>query len=130
MKKTICVDLDGVLATYNGWKGVDHIGEPLPGAVEFTRKLSEFADVVIFTTRCNPEINKPEVAHLLVNRVRKWLDKHGFTYADIYASQGKPIASAFIDDRAISCQPQEHGGVAFDIATELAMAATRESPCP
>ena len=102
MKKTVCVDLDGVLAFYNGWKGVDHIGDPRPGAVEFTRALSLIADVVIFTTRCNEEMNRPEKAHLLVNRVKAWLDLHGFQYADVYAGQGKPIAAAYIDDRAIA----------------------------
>jgi len=80
MKKTVCVDMDGVLATYHGWRGVEEIGDPLPGAVEFTKKLAEKFDIVIFTTRCNPEINKPEAAHLLVNRVKDWLDKHGFVY--------------------------------------------------
>jgi hypothetical protein len=108
MKKNVCVDLDGVLADYSkGWQGVEVIGDPIPGAVEFTKSLSEFADVVVFTTRCNPEVNKPEAAHLLVNRVREWLDKHGFRYADIYCGTGKPIASAYIDDRAITCRPQE-----------------------
>ena len=26
----IGVDLDGTLAHYDGWKGVDHIGDPVP----------------------------------------------------------------------------------------------------
>lgn len=118
MKKTICVDLDGVLAQYDGWKGVDHIGDPIPGAVDFTKELSQLGDVVIFTTRCNPEVNKPSAVHLLVNRVREWLDRHGFEYADIYAGTGKPIASAYIDDRAIRCRPQETGGLAYVSAAE------------
>jgi hypothetical protein len=107
MKRTVCVDLDGVLAKYDGWKGVDHIGDPIPGAVEFTKALSELCDVVIFTTRCNPEVNKPEAVHLLVNRVRAWLDAHGFAYADIYAGTGKPIAVAYVDDRAVVCRPEK-----------------------
>lgn len=57
MKKTVCVDLDGVLSEYKGWQGVEKIGPPIPGSQEFTRKLSLVADVVIFTTRCNPEQN-------------------------------------------------------------------------
>ena len=27
---TIAVDLDGTLARYDGWKGIDHIGDPIP----------------------------------------------------------------------------------------------------
>jgi len=55
MKKSVCVDLDGVLAQYDGWKGVEHIGDPIPGAVQFTKKLQEVARVVIFTTRTNAD---------------------------------------------------------------------------
>lgn len=118
MKKTVCVDLDGVLAKYDGWQGVDHIGDPLPDAVRLTQELSKFADVVIFTTRCNPEVNKPEHTSLLVSRVRRWLDKHGFEYADIYCGIGKPIASAYIDDRAIQYRPQD-GHLVEDIIKDV-----------
>jgi hypothetical protein len=105
-RKTVAVDLDGVLADFSkGWQGVDVIGDPIPGAVEFTRRLSVFADVLIWTTRCNPEIGRGEGVQLLRNRVRDWLDKHGFFYADIWTGVGKPIAAAFIDDRAVTCRP-------------------------
>lgn len=117
-KKTVAVDLDGVLAQYDGWKGVDHIGDPIPGAVEFTQALSEFCDVLIYTTRCCEEINTPEKAHLLVNRVRAWLDANGFAYAAIWSGQGKPIAVAYVDDRGISCRPQEDE-TAFSVALHL-----------
>ena len=30
----IGVDLDGTLAIYTGWKGCDHVGEPIPPMVE------------------------------------------------------------------------------------------------
>jgi hypothetical protein len=50
--KTVCVDLDGVLAAYSGWKGIEHIGDPLPGAVEFTHAVAEFARVLVYTSRC------------------------------------------------------------------------------
>lgn len=108
-RKSVCVDLDGVLAQYDGWKGVDYFGDPIRGAAAFTEALAEIADVVIFTTRCNPEVNKPEAVHLLVNRVRDWLDKHGFMYHHIYDGVGKPIASAYIDNKAIRVRPQLDG---------------------
>ncbi len=110
MKKTICVDFDGVLADYTqGWHGVDHFGDPIPGAVEFTKELSKFAEVVVFTCRCSGDLHSGLAPHLLTNAVRAYLDKHGFEYASVYAGTGKPIASAYIDDRAIFCDPQ-HGG--------------------
>lgn len=104
MKKTICVDLDGVLADYSqGWQGIDHIGDPLPGAVEFVKKLNKLGRVVIFTCRCNPAVNKDVImaeAHVAV-----WLVKHDFEYDEICTERGKPIASAYIDDRAVYCNP-------------------------
>ena len=107
MRKTVCVDLDGVLASYkDGWKGVDHFGDPIPGAVEFTKALAAKCDVVIHTCRCNPEVNKPEAASLLGNRVRAWLDEHGFAYHDVFTGTGKPIAAAYVDDRAVVCVPE------------------------
>ncbi|HYF52199.1 MAG TPA: hypothetical protein VEJ63_22520 [Planctomycetota bacterium] len=112
----VCVDLDGVLATYDGWKGLDFTGLPLPGAAEFTRKLSEFAEIVIFTTRCSVEPHRDELgeptrpasdlAPRLLHNVRYWLEKYKFTFDEIYVGQGKPIASAYVDDRAVFCGPQ------------------------
>lgn len=108
MRRTICVDMDGVLASYrDGWQGVDTIGAPIPGAREFLHRLREHYDVVIFTTRCNPEVNRPEQPHLLANRVRDWLDEHDMPYDAIYTGVGKPIAAAYVDDRAVLCRPED-----------------------
>jgi hypothetical protein len=35
-----------------------------------------------------------------------WLEKHKFPFTDVYTGQGKPRAAAFIDDRAVNCNPQ------------------------
>lgn len=106
MRKVVCVDLDGTLADYTGgWRGLNQIGDPLPGAVEFTKQLAEFADIVIFTCRCGEETAGKRAPHLAANIVRDWLDKHGFVYHDIFVGQGKPIASAYVDDRAVYCDP-------------------------
>jgi len=105
-RKTVCVDVDGTLAQYDAFEGVDTIGAPLPGAVEFTRKLSRVADVMIYSTRASAYENHGYNEQELVSKLKAWLDKHGFSYAAIYAGPGKPRASAYIDDRAVSCRPQ------------------------
>lgn len=54
----IGVDLDGTLAHYDGWKGADHIGEPVPAMVERVKRwLAEGKTVKIMTARvyCPPE---------------------------------------------------------------------------
>ena len=87
MKPTICLDFDGVLNIYKGYKGED-TGELRPGAREFLEKLSKEYNVIIFSVRPFPQ-------------VVKWLYKHdlaGYVY-DV-TSQKLP-AHAYIDDRAL-----------------------------
>lgn len=46
------MDLDGTLAVYDGWKGADHIGEPVPLMLDRVKKwLAEGKAVKIFTAR-------------------------------------------------------------------------------
>lgn len=48
----IGVDLDGTLAHYTGWKGTDHIGEPIPPMVSRVKNwLRDGKRVKIFTAR-------------------------------------------------------------------------------
>ena len=134
-KPTICLDLDGVLAEFHGWLGIEHIGEPIQGAVAFTRELSKFARIVIYSTRMKeypgqtpapPGASDPDRRPVLalVEIVRRWLDEHGFVYDEIYAGQGKPFFAAMIDDRAITCRPQESHTPEFEYQFALAAAAT------
>jgi hypothetical protein len=109
MKKTVMVDLDGTLADYSeGWQGLEHIGDPIPGSKDFLTELSKFATVVIYTTRCCEGLNgrNGKSAKELQDIIRVWLKKHDMPYDDVYAGQGKPIASCYIDDRAVYCAPQ------------------------
>ena len=107
-RRRVCVDLDGVLAKYDKWKGIDHFGAPIPGALEFMKKLQKFAEITIFTSRCAQDVlegSRITPGQLRV-KVIEWLEKHGFPYTDVYIGQGKPRAAAFIDDRAVHCNPQ------------------------
>ncbi len=53
-------DLDGTLAKYDGWKGIDHIGEPVKPMVELIRRMHDEGKVVkIMTARVAPK-KKPE----------------------------------------------------------------------
>lgn len=115
-RKSVCVDLDGVIAHYEGWKGVKTIGDPIPGAREFLQRLIQNYNVVIHTTRANPVINKEELlkyaekyglglsslqcARMILTR---WFRKHNMPYSSIWTGHGKPKAMAYIDDRALGC---------------------------
>jgi hypothetical protein len=71
MKGWIGVDLDGTLAEYDGWKGENHIGKPIPLMVDRVKKwIAEGKEVKIFTARVwryNPDIE---------DVIQKWCIKH------------------------------------------------------
>jgi hypothetical protein len=103
-KLTVCVDLDGVLAHYDGWKGEACIGAPLPGAKEFVAALREKYRVVLFTTRCKADPfgdGEHRSVSKAVTVINAWLEKHGIEVDEIYHGQGKPMAAAYVDDRAV-----------------------------
>jgi len=83
----IAVDLDGTLARYDGWKGIEHIGEPIAPMVERVKRwLSEGREVRIFTARVDGgEVaismgDQNGVAHRDIPQVKwvieKWCIKH------------------------------------------------------
>lgn len=93
----IGVDLDGTLAFFDGWKGNDHIGQPIPLMLERVKKwLNDGKAVKCFTARAaNPE-NIPYV--------REWLDKYGLHSLDITCIKDQYMTE-FWDDRAIQVKP-------------------------
>ena len=103
---SVCIDLDGVLARWEPWRGVTKFGKPIRGAAEFTRRISGFVRVVIYSCRGNVELGQGRPAEELRDLMKRWLDKHGFAYHEIWIGQGKPIATAYIDDRAVVCRPE------------------------
>lgn len=87
MKKTVCVDFDGVLNEYKGYNERD-LYSPKPFAEDFLNKLSQEYEVVIHTSRVN-------------KRVEKWLERNGLDKYISKVTSKKVPAIAYIDDRAI-----------------------------
>jgi hypothetical protein len=108
-KQTVAVDLDGVLAQYMSWRGVEHIGDPIFGASSFLKELRKNFFVMIFTCRCSAAFNPGYDEATLRKHVEDWLHKWGLEYDAVYAGQGKPLATAYVDDRAVNCQPMKSG---------------------
>ena len=88
-KKTIALDIDGVLAQHSkGAFQAGQIGDPVPGALEFVQRLLDNDyKVVIYSARP-------------VGLIYQWLNQHKFPSLQI--SEGKPVASCYVDDRAIT----------------------------
>lgn len=134
-RKMIAVDLDGTLAKYDGWKGISHIGDPFPGAREFMDKLCDRFHVVVYTTRTNYRVNKrpdtiknaissKEWARGLKRKIEEWLLGNCIPCHEVYDGNGKPMAAAFVDDRAVPCSgnPDEaEYGRMLTAATALAL---------
>jgi hypothetical protein len=115
-KPRVCLDVDGVLADRTYGRGAEDLGEPIPGAVEFTRALAERAEVVIHSARLSGEESTSAAGRKAEGRLRDWLDHHGFAYQSIASGVGKPVASAYVDDRGVSCRPMDDGPRAFEDA--------------
>lgn len=109
-QKTVAIDVDGVLASYDGWRGLDHYGEPIAGAVAFTQRLREAGwKIIIHTCRMN-RIGQPiPTLGQLIKPLRAFLKQHGFAYDEIWHREGKPIAHAYVDDRAVSAEHNVEG---------------------
>lgn len=92
----VLVDLDGTLATYNGFKGNDHIGAPIPAMVKRVKDwLANGTKVIIFTARAHdPDAIPP---------VREWIKEH-IGQALPVTDRKDPRARAIYDDRAVTVQ--------------------------
>lgn len=99
--KTLAVDFDGVIHRYsNGWQNGKIYDSVVPGAKETLEELyNEGYKILIYSTRCNDEYW--EDGDDRVTDVAVYLDKHNIKYHDIHTG-GKPKATMYIDDRAIS----------------------------
>ena len=84
-----CVDLNGVLDAYTGWKGARHFDPPRPGARAFLDALAARGfRIVVFTTR-------------YADDVWAWLRQYGLADRITEVTDRKPAAHVFIDDRAV-----------------------------
>jgi len=85
-KKTIMIDLDGVLDNYTVY--TDEIPDIKNGAKEFVKKLSENYELILFTTRNS----KQAVEWLQSNKIDKYFKN---------VTNVKNPAYIYIDDRAL-----------------------------
>jgi hypothetical protein len=91
-KPIVCVDLDGVLNQFDGFRGGEYFHPPQIGAGAFLERLNELGfEVVVFTVRWAPH-------------VEAWLDEHGLARFVARVTDRKPPAHVFVDDRAVCFQ--------------------------
>lgn len=95
-KGHILVDLDGTLAQYDGWKGVEHIGEPIQTMLARVRSwVKQGIEVRIFTARaCDPK----SIPH-----IQKWCKFHVGKVLKVTNSKDYSTIEIW-DDRAVAVQ--------------------------
>lgn len=93
MAKWIGVDLDGTLARYDGWKGPDHIGEPVPIMMQRVKTwLRRGKTIKIFTARASVSEQIPPV--------KAWLKKHGLPDLEVTNTKDFDMEELW-DDHAV-----------------------------
>jgi hypothetical protein len=101
----IGVDLDGTLARYEGWSGVEHIGEPIAPMVARVRQwIAEGRDVRIFTARIASR-NAQEL-YAAIDAIEKWCARHIGTVLPITNIKDFAMTQLW-DDRAVQVVPNE-----------------------
>lgn len=103
VKSVIACDLDGTLAEYNGWKGIDHIGDvikPVRDAIYNAQKKG--SEVWIFTARVSDESDH-DYASLVIS---KWLANNKINVMGITSTKHK-FFTEFWDDRAFQVVKNE-----------------------
>lgn len=107
---TIAVDLDGVLFKiyWGNEQGmvfdINKFGEVIPGAREGMKALKKAGFyLIVHTCRTNPELNRTACCSVveLQRAVELKLKEVDIPFDEVFIGIGKPVASAYIDDRAI-----------------------------
>lgn len=127
-KPWVGFDLDGTLAHYDDWKGIDNIGEPIaPMVARIQRMHSDGTVVKIMTARVAPRMLDGVMSeqYMVVDGVTKfahdfiaeWCQKYlGFVPEIVY--QKDPLMVDLYDDRCHQVEPNT--GVLIEESYELA----------
>lgn len=106
----IAVDLDGTLAHYDGWKGPEHIGLPVPKMMRRVKRwIEQGEEVVIFTARLACE---GEEANMAAHHIRRWLVDQGLPGSMEVTCIKKMNFEVMFDDRAVHVE--KNTGIIYD----------------
>lgn len=130
MSGWIGVDLDGTLAHYDGWKGSDHIGAPVPAMLARVKAwLADGHEVRIFTARVwplyeagafdtarfladNPWKCRTRDAALAVVHIQEWCKQHVGRVLPITCVKDFGMVELW-DDRCVQVRPNTGEPVAL-----------------
>lgn len=100
-RRNIAIDFDGVIHTFDkGWYDGTCYGEPIEGAVDAIKKISENYDIIVFTGKALPDrplVNGNTGKQLVI----KWLEDYNLMQYIKEVTYVKPRAEYYIDDKGI-----------------------------
>lgn len=102
--KNIAVDFDGVIHNFDkGFHDGTCYGDPLPGALDAIKTLSDKYNVIIFTAKAKP--SRPLVnGKTGTELVQEWLEKHDVMQYVTEITAEKPRSQIYIDDKGYHFQ--------------------------
>lgn len=104
-KGWIGVDLDATLAYYDGWKGAEHIGDPVPKMLERVKKwLEEGIEVRIFTARVSGDGRAGIPTAEVRKAIEDWCEKHVGRKLAVTCTKDFHMRELW-DDRCVQVQP-------------------------
>ncbi len=103
------VDLDGTLAEYTGWQGVEHIGKPVPlMLMRVFGMLAEGKEVRIMTARAfrmlSTDIKERAEGLQAVKHIQDWLVKVGLPRLQVTCVKDFSMIELW-DDRCVQVVP-------------------------
>lgn len=124
-KSWIGFDLDGTLAEYAGWQGIEHIGKPVKRMCNLAKKLHAEGKVIkIFTARVAPRKDKSENNNAK-KYIEKWCEENlGFVPPVTYEKDA--LMEALYDDRAVQVIPNT--GIEIEEAARQAVENKSNTP--
>lgn len=98
----IGVDLDGTLAFYDGWKGADHIGDPIPKMMARVRSwIEKGRKVKILTARVSPGKGDEQKCR---DAIAAWLERNGLKALEVTHAKDHKMIELW-DDRVVQVIP-------------------------
>lgn len=100
-KGWIGCDLDGTLAHYDGWEGIDIIGKPIPAMIGRVKQaINAGYEVKIFTARASATGADLNIA---INAIQDWTLKYIGVRLEVTCSKDFQMIELW-DDRAVQIQ--------------------------
>ena len=102
-RKSVCIDFDGVLYSYESGWGVDGalVDGPVEGSMQFLIECVLTFNVNIYSCRSAHKYQRKRMRKWVKRNLRQSGDLDSYIYKQIKFPKSKPLASLYVDDNAL-----------------------------